>query len=96
MREGVERTARIVRAVFVFVGRVSWVIALRNPTYNLKGIKKSNNSPILVNQGYTIEPGIYIKGEFGVRSEIDFYIDKSGKVVVTTGLEKNIIRLVTE
>ncbi len=34
---------------------------------------------------FSIEPGIYLPGEFGVRSEIDVYIDAKGTVHVTGG-----------
>ena len=33
--------------------------------------------------GFTIEPGIYIPGEFGVRSEIDLFYYESGPMVTT-------------
>ncbi|MDP3725153.1 MAG: M24 family metallopeptidase [Nanoarchaeota archaeon] len=39
--------------------------------------------------GYTIEPGVYVKNRFGVRSEIDFYID-GGKVIITTPVQRTI------
>ena len=43
---------------------------------------------------FSIEPGIYLPGEFGVRSEIDVYIDGQGKVHVTGGeLQTEIVRI---
>ena len=39
---------------------------------------------ILPNSCFSIEPGIYLP-EFGVRSEVNVYIDKSGQVHVTGG-----------
>lgn len=42
--------------------------------------------------GYTIEPGIYLKNRFGIRSEIDFYIDGQ-EVVITTPVQKIITRI---
>jgi len=41
--------------------------------------------------GYTIEPGIYIKRKFGVRSEIDFLIDENYKLNITTPIQREII-----
>lgn len=41
--------------------------------------------------GYTIEPGIYIKNKFGVRSEIDFFIDENWKLNITTQLQRKIV-----
>lgn len=41
---------------------------------------------------FSIEPGIYLTGEFGVRSEIDVYIDAAGTVHVTGGeLQREIV-----
>lgn len=43
---------------------------------------------------FSIEPGIYLPGEFGVRSEIDIYIDSSGTVHVTGGeLQQEIVAI---
>jgi Xaa-Pro aminopeptidase len=38
---------------------------------------------IIPQTSFSIEPGIYLPGKFGVRSEIDVYITKSKEVVVT-------------
>lgn len=46
--------------------------------------------PLARGRGYTIEPGIYKKGTFGVRSEMDFFLDREGKVRVTTRLQKKL------
>ncbi len=41
---------------------------------------------------FSIEPGIYLPREFGVRSEIDVYIDAAGTVHVTGGeLQREIV-----
>lgn len=42
---------------------------------------------LLPSTSFSIEPGIYLPGEFGVRSEIDVFISKDGKVMFT-GKEK--------
>lgn len=41
--------------------------------------------------GYTIEPGIYLKNKFGVRSEINFFIDENFKLNITTPIQNKII-----
>ena len=42
---------------------------------------------------FSIEPGIYLP-EFGVRSEINVYIDRASKVHVTGGaLQTEIVRI---
>lgn len=43
--------------------------------------------------GYTIEPGVYLKNKFGIRSEIDFYIDEKNKVVITTRIQREIFKI---
>ncbi|MFH0852607.1 MAG: M24 family metallopeptidase [bacterium] len=43
--------------------------------------------------GYTIEPGIYLKNKFGVRSEINFFISESFKLNITTSVQNKIISL---
>lgn len=45
------------------------------------------------NIGYTIEPGIYLKNRFGVRSEIDFYIDNKMNLHITTPIQKTLGRI---
>lgn len=68
-------------------------IGYHSPHGNRKNINMTNNSPLLKNYGYTIEPGIYLKNEFGVRSEIDFYITKNKKLIITTDVQKKIIKV---
>lgn len=43
--------------------------------------------------GYTIEPGLYFKNDFGIRSEIDFYISND-KMVITTPIQREIELLI--
>jgi len=40
--------------------------------------------------GYTMEPGIYIEGKYGFRSEIDFYVDKNSKLEITTEVQREL------
>lgn len=51
---------------------------------------RDNNKPIQKNVAYTIEPGIYLKNKFGIRSEIDFYIDAKSKMIITSEIQKRI------
>lgn len=37
-----------------------------------------------INIGYTIEPGIYFEKDYGMRSEINFYIDENYELNITT------------
>jgi Xaa-Pro dipeptidase len=40
---------------------------------------------IIPETSFTIEPGIYLPGKFGIRSEIDVYISTDRKVAITAG-----------
>lgn len=60
-----------------------------HPHGKLPGINWREYSPIQKNVGYTIEPGMYFN-DFGMRTEIDFYISKDDKIIITTPIQKNI------
>ena len=55
------------------------------------GLSFKNHKPLEINLGYTIEPGIYLKNKFGARTEIDFYISKSHRLIVTSPTQKRIV-----
>jgi len=40
---------------------------------------------LLPSTSFSIEPGIYLTGDFGIRSEIDVYISEDGNVIATGG-----------
>ncbi|MBW2968732.1 aminopeptidase P family protein [Candidatus Woesearchaeota archaeon] len=64
-----------------------------SPHSRRAGLRKSNKNKLLINFAYTIEPGIYLKNKFGVRSEIDFYVNKEKKLILTAGLQKKIVKI---
>jgi Xaa-Pro dipeptidase len=49
--------------------------------------------PILPGTVFSVEPGIYLPGEFGVRLELDVLVRKDGRVEVTTGEQDSIVCL---
>lgn len=51
---------------------------------HIDGLETRDDRSIIRRTCFSIEPGIYLP-EFGVRSEVDVYIDKDGKVHVTGG-----------
>jgi Xaa-Pro aminopeptidase len=55
------------------------------------GIIYSKSEASIINQvGYTIEPGMYIDGKYGFRSEFDFLIAKNGELEITTGVQRKL------
>lgn len=51
---------------------------------NLDALETIDERPLIPASSFSIEPGIYLPGEFGVRSEIDVAIDESSRVHVTS------------
>ncbi len=71
--------------------RTGHSIGFHSPHGKKSHLNAENQDPIEKNMGYTIEPGIYIPDEFGIRSEVDFYVDARNKMVVTTPVQRSII-----
>jgi Xaa-Pro aminopeptidase len=60
---------------------------------HIDGLETRDDRRIMPRTCFSIEPGIYLP-EFGVRSEVDVYIDKNGKVHVTGGeVQREIVRI---
>lgn len=68
-------------------------LGLTSPHGRRTRINRKGRQPLLLNTGYTIEPGIYFKNKFGVRSEINFYIDENYKLIITTKVQNQIIKI---
>ncbi len=54
-------------------------------------IRGDNQATLEAGMTFTVEPGVYLP-EFGVRSEINVYVDKDGGVHVTGGALQTEIR----
>jgi Xaa-Pro aminopeptidase len=50
-----------------------------------------DNRLILPETSFSIEPGIYLPGKFGIRSEIDVYVKMNGEVISTGEVQKEVI-----
>ncbi len=50
---------------------------------HIDNLETHDERRILPCTSFSIEPGIYLRDKFGVRSEIDVYVTKDGEVVVT-------------
>lgn len=61
---------------------------------HIDGLETRDDRRIMPGTCFSIEPGIYLP-EFGVRSEVNVYVDRSSEVHVTGGeLQREIVRIV--
>ncbi len=60
---------------------------------NLDNLETHDTREIIPGVGFSVEPGIYLPA-FGVRSEIDVYVDPDEGPIVTTPLQRDVIRIV--
>jgi len=58
---------------------------------NLDNLETHDTRRILVGNGFSVEPGIYLT-DFGVRSEINVYVSEKGPIV-TTPVQNEIVKL---
>lgn len=58
---------------------------------NIDSFETKDTRFLLPGTCFSIEPGIYLPGEFGVRLEHDVYIDKDGRNLLVTGLQEEIV-----
>ncbi len=51
---------------------------------NMDNFETKDTRPIIAGTSFSIEPGIYIRGDIGMRTEIDIVIDHSGNIIIPT------------
>ncbi len=61
------------------------------PGANLDCIETDDHRPLIPRTCFSIEPGVYLPGEFGVRLEYDVYIHEGGKIEVTSPLQEDFV-----
>src|SRR5467141_412731 len=49
---------------------------------NMDNLETRDERAVIPETGFSIEPGIYLMGEFGIRSEINVYVSKEYEVIV--------------
>jgi Xaa-Pro aminopeptidase len=54
---------------------------------NLGVIHGKSTTDLIKQVGYTMEPGIYVEGKYGFRSEVDFLVTENGKLDITTKVQ---------
>ena len=63
------------------------------PGANLDHIETHDSRPLIPKTCFSVEPGIYLPGEFGIRLEYDVYIHENGEVEVTSPLQEALVTL---
>lgn len=63
---------------------------------NMDNLETHELRRVLPRTCFSIEPGIYLEGDFGIRSEVNVYVDAGGKVHVTGGLQTRILPILAD
>ncbi|MFV0340138.1 MAG: M24 family metallopeptidase [Parachlamydiaceae bacterium] len=63
------------------------------PGAHLDSLETCDDRTLLPGTLFSIEPGIYLPGEFGVRLEFDVYLDPNGQVLISGGQQDSITSL---
>ncbi|NGX50585.1 MAG: Xaa-Pro dipeptidase [Chlamydiae bacterium] len=66
---------------------------VHGPGANLDGLETEDNRPLIPGTCFSIEPGIYLPGELGVRLEYDVYIHADGEIEVTLPPQDTLVTL---
>lgn len=60
---------------------------------NIDNFETRDTRLLLPGLGFTIEPAVYLPGRFGCRLEINAFVDETAGVVVTSGVQREVIRI---
>ena len=60
---------------------------------NIDNLETQDQRFILPGTCFSIEPGIYLPGEFGIRLEYDIYVNHDGQVTITGGKQDSVTTL---
>jgi Xaa-Pro aminopeptidase len=63
---------------------------------NIDGVETRDERVLLPGIGFSVEPGVYFEGEFGVRSEINMFIGLGGPEVTTPKPQDDIYLLLSD
>jgi Xaa-Pro dipeptidase len=58
---------------------------------NIDNLETQDNRRLMTGTCFSIEPGVYLKGNFGVRSEVNVYLDRSSAVVTGLPVQTHVI-----
>lgn len=60
---------------------------------NMDGLETRDERRVLPGTCFSIEPGIYLAGEFGVRSEVNIYVTEREAIVTGTPVQTELVRI---
>jgi Xaa-Pro aminopeptidase len=60
---------------------------------NIDNLETKDERVLIPRTCFSIEPGIYLEGKFGVRSEIDVYVDERGARVTGGDVQKEVVAI---
>jgi Xaa-Pro aminopeptidase len=61
---------------------------------NMDGLETQDTRRLLPRTCFSIEPGIYLPGEFGIRSELDVYLSQNDALVFGLPLQDQLLALI--
>lgn len=76
-----------------FVHYLGHVLGTYSPHGMGRYLDPSETKRLKAGFAYTIEPGVYMDGKFGMRSEMDFLITPDLRFEITTPIQKRLIRI---
>ncbi len=62
---------------------------------NIDNLETRDDRRLMRGTCFSIEPGVYLKGEFGVRSEVDVYLAEDGPRVTGGPIQEHVISILT-
>lgn len=62
---------------------------------NMDGVETRDTRRVLPHTCFSVEPGIYLAGDFGVRSEVDVYITENEAIVTGDPVQTEVIPILT-
>jgi Xaa-Pro dipeptidase len=66
---------------------------VHGPGANLDNLETHDFRQLLPGTGFSVEPGIYLPNEFGIRLEYDIYLDPEGQMRITGGIQEELVCL---
>jgi Xaa-Pro aminopeptidase len=66
---------------------------VHGPGANLDNLETHDYRLLLPGTAFSVEPGIYLPQEFGVRLEYDIYLDPAGQMRITGGIQEELVCL---